>query len=385
MFDKLKKALGFGTIDENDELLDDDKDRQQPVSTAQFAYDNVDTAEDPSVSVEDTVHEIFEHVVARFNEALPDFLRKSVDPEKEQKLLHETLSDDVKAHLSRLEDSVAKRVEGAWRAEREKLQHELKEMSRSAKDIEAKRNELRTQQLSADRQKRAMTERIHELEKQLLTSEAEKEQLELENKSMLNKVKVAQVYEKDIEDMREHINALQSEIAGLRSGKTDGDSEQSAAVVPDPETGRLKDENEGLKAKVAEMTAAVEEYNQMIDKMEQVEEQLNRIIEMNREKDAKIREYKTLIDENQALIQRKDSEIEELRRSLAEKEASAPADYEASALQAPPAVAAEDDNLTDTDWTVQTTPGRSAKPQGGARHERGKNKRDREDGQMSLW
>lgn len=392
MFEKLKKAFGFGETEENDDLIQDDPELQtgsvSPFSSEK-AESNVKHAD-----IDNTTADIFEHVVEKFNEALPDFLKSSVDTEKERKFLYDTLSDDIKRRLKDLEASVTHQLDEAWRNEREKLQSDIKNISQTAKDIEAKRAELKSQQLSSDRQKRAMTERIHELEKQLLASEAEKEQLELENKSMLNKVKVAQVYEKDMEAMREQIDRLQSEL-NTRQFSVSSDTENKESPMTDDLIAELTElrkkvedltqENGTLQSSNKELKKVETEYNSLITKMEQIDTQLSKLDEIISKKDSKIESLKAQIEDAQKDMELKDKEINALKTDLAKINSENAENTEITNHDHSGDVLTDDDILNDTDWTVQ--PSSNSKNNSKSRFERSKPKKNQpiDDGQMSLW
>lgn len=435
MFDKLKKAFGFGSVDDDDELLRDDPDIEEAEGNHRVATPSeAGIGVAGGVDVDSVVTEIFEHVVEQFNKALPDFLQKSVDPERERRLLYETLSADVKEHLAGLESSVSRRVDATWRSEREKLQADLKSVRQSAKDIEAKRNELKSQQLSAERQKRAMTERIHDLERQLGELAALKEQIELENKSMLNKVKVAAVYEKELDNLRQQmlesesgsdddakkqnaelraeLSQLKQTVADLTSKNTDLEHENAglrkAASRKADDVPGLKAENKALAMKNAELEDAVDDlnnrlerlqsvendYNSLIGKMEQVEEQLVKIDEMNAAKDARIAALKKQLAETQSALDAKTASAQATeadkpdKQSMVEVSASGKdaSRKDKQRRQPEPSetakspVSLEDDLLNDTDWIVKPSP--KVKNNGG-KGKRGNTNRD--DGQMSLW
>lgn len=352
MFDKLKRALGFGNIDDDDELLRDDPETMHNAPEWHDRPAALDAA--PEVDSEKLATRIFDHVVEQFNAALPDFLKNSVDPEREKRQLYESLSDDLKKQLSSLEAAVTARVDAAWRTEREKLQTDLQAVRKSAKDIENKRNELKSQQLSAERQKRAMTERIHDLEKQMLELSARKEQIELENKSMLNKVKVAGVYEKELDELRKEMIAMQNQSPD--EAKQQNAQLQAKITEMEKANKQLKQSEAELKSKTAELekklreqasadsetTGEIErlkkieaEYTTLVAQMEQVEKQLSKIDDVNAGKDRKIAELKKdigaktdLLAEKENIIGEKERLIASLRKQLAdaEKQQSAPRD-----------------------------------------------------------
>ena len=410
MFDKLKKYFAFDNSVDNDELISDDPDIHPTGQTSVTA-----TGQTPDISV--TTAEIFTHVLEQFNKALPDFLRHSVDPEKEKHQLYATLSDDIKAHLAALEQSTTERVDKAWRAERDKLQDDLKKLSQTTKDIEAKRAELKTQQLSADRQKRAMTERIRDLENQVMKLEAEREQLDLENKSMINKVKVAQVYEKDCEELRKQLASVQAELDKSSAQSrvvTEGDSSPTQSNDSAHTTGRtggdsvaqngepglisaLREENDKLQKRVDELEKVENEYYDLAEKMELVEKRMTEIDKMTEAKNSKLAGYKeklsaatNTIEERDKTIDTRKKELERVkeerdkalqqaaRRDEDDRMTDIPRDIPLAGLD-------DDDILNDTDWVVQTNINRNK--QTSPRQDRNKTKKQppSDDGQMSLW
>lgn len=414
MFDKLKKALGFGPDNDNDELISDDPELHTPDSSP-FAGHDKRVSEIESPDLDDTVSEVFTQVIAQFNNALPGFLKDSVDPEREKRQLFESLSADVKAHLRNLERNVTDRLDQAWRTERDKLQTDLRNISDTAKGLEAKRADLKQQQLSSERQKRALTERVHDLEKRILTLEAEKEQIELENKSMLNKVKVAQVYEKDCEAMREQIASLQSELnkSHIAANLTDTDNnipDSQSSVDPNPELieqiEKLKTEKAEMAEQIEALTEIEEQYNAMIGRMEEVEEKMAEIDEMTANKDARIASMKDQLAVAKESLAEKSKKLDdvtaELERIRKERDAAVSqvkayekASGNSDRDETPTATVSNrantlpdsDDILNDTDWIVQPS-GNNRRKQTDSRHDRPsrpKRNNARDDGQMSLW
>ncbi|MDE6498277.1 MAG: hypothetical protein K2L21_06425 [Muribaculaceae bacterium] len=196
---KLRRALGFDddSIFENEpgtSVLADDYDEIKSDSPAPAAAS-------PAVPApaQATVEAIFTHVVAQFNEALPDFLARSVDPEQQKKLLYENLERGIKDYLRALESDADSRCEARWSSEQATLRSEMDTLRQKAAQIEHQRADIKERQLSADRQKRALSERMRDLENQVGRLEAEREQYDLENKSLLNKLKVLAVQNPDLD------------------------------------------------------------------------------------------------------------------------------------------------------------------------------------------
>lgn len=409
MFKKLKKYFAFDSDTGMEELAEDTELRSQPGSP--FLSNRAVATSGQSIDVDSAAKEIFAHVVEQFNRALPDFLKKSVDPEKEKQLLYDALADDMRTHLAALEQSTMERIDLSWREERDKLQADIKKISQTAKDVEAKRSELKAQQLSSDRQKRAMTERIRELEKQIMTMEAEKEQLDLENKSMINKVKVAQVYEKDCEQLRQQVAELSAELNRVKAEVADvQNAEPTANADNDVAAGResdghepglinaLRAENEKLQQRIDELVKVEEEYYDLAEKMEHVEQQVAQIDKITESKDAKLTSMKEKLDEASRTISQRENTIAQITRELdrvkAERDDALARVKDMESHAAPDDevpvrtiidIADDDDILNDADWVVRANINRP-KPQP-QRPERPKTKKQppREDGQMSLW
>lgn len=208
----MKRAMGFSSA-EDDELELEGIDatvtplRQRNLSTDQddetSERDNVsqtdseDNHRNESVAIAQTedssrpdASSIFDGVVEVFNGALPDFLQKSVDPEKQRQLLFESLDGSMKDYFEHLEKNVERRLNIRFQADTRKLHEQIEELRLKAQKEEEGNSNAKNLQLSAERQKRALSERVHELEKQLATIEAENEQYILENKSMANKLRL---------------------------------------------------------------------------------------------------------------------------------------------------------------------------------------------------
>lgn len=219
-FSGIKRALGFGAdYEENDEDTvvhdgtDDNADEQSIAENASECQPEVcRPAVDPDVKAR-----IFEGAVAVFNEALPDFLRRSVDPELQRRRLAESLDKGVDEYLDSLVRSAEIYAETRLRSAADSSRRESERLRGEMENLEQQRSALREQQLSADRRRRALADRVTDLEAQLAKSDAEREQFELENRSLLNKLKVADIQPSVVEEMSKEIESLRKQ---LREGTT---------------------------------------------------------------------------------------------------------------------------------------------------------------------
>ncbi len=146
---------------------------------------------------------IFDGVVEVFNSALPEFLQKSVDPARQRQILFDALDKSMKDYFDHFEKTVERRIHARYQSDSLKLQDQIEELRQKARKEEEGNSNAKNLQLSAERQKRALSERVHELEKQLASIEAENEQYILENKSMANKLRLAAMSDRDMDSLGE--------------------------------------------------------------------------------------------------------------------------------------------------------------------------------------
>lgn len=280
------------------------------------------------------VRKIFNSVLEVFNENMPTFLSSSVDPEKQKKYLYDMLDSSVKDYLSSLEESAQARCMAQWKSERESQKNEMENLRQRARDLEAKKAEMNEQKLSSDRQKRHLTERVRDLEKKVMELEAEKEQLDIENKSLLNKAKVANIYETDIEAMRTELEELKKHQSN-QDMTEENDQLKAENARLNAEIKRLNDACEAAKLKdemggamFKDMQKKASEANKDLKEAEAKLEKANSDLAI---KDAKIDDLTQQIDQTQAIVSDKDLKIEELKRLIAEKDEKIAEDEESLA------------------------------------------------------
>ncbi len=428
IFKKLKSAFGFSA--EDDELISDDPETTTSIPTYAVrteAHHQPTPHYDAEMAIKDNeaTSAIFEHVVETFNKSLPDFLRQSVDTEAQRNYLYNTLSDDLKKYLADLVARKEKECQESWDADKERLQENVRELETKARSIEEKREELSQKQLSVERQKRALSDRVNDLEKQLMTYEAEREQFQLENKSLVNKLKVANVNEKDIDAMRDEINRLQEELNKARQAAlSEGDvviedhSEEVKALTEKVSTleaqlaeankkeEKASEELELLRSKVTDADAITEEFNEIEKQIEQFEQvkikkderikTLSRELEAAKEEAIKLKQ--TLADsrdESASNEQKLNEEIARLKKELDESKQAKMSEPKGSERRSKSTSAQRsseqsnqiDDILSDTDWLVSPSSLKSNKngQSSSNNHSSGQHRREENDAQMTLF
>lgn len=312
----IKRSLGFGG-ETDDELYADSPDtfdnEAETMSAGRRSDHHGDAAPienpEPDPQMEAA---IFDHVIATFNEALPSFIRESVDPEAQRRKLYEGLDASLREYISALGADARRRSEARFAAEQSEMRAEMDALKAKAKEIEQQRFDIKQQQLSADRQKRALSDRVHDLEAQIVALEADREQLDLENKSLLNKLKVASIHENDADAMREQISDLQRQLIEQRNAAVASDT-----AVSD-NSAELADELEETKAELAATRTALDESKAALAESKAAFDEAVAKEALSREM---VTDLQRRAAEAREELNRRDSECKALQASLEESRA----------------------------------------------------------------
>lgn len=237
----IKRAFGFGS-DEDDELYadaivsdssgDDPQTQSEASDAAPQQVPGTEELQAPAIDPEVKAR-IFDGVVAVFNEALPDFLNRSVDPEAQSRRLSEMLDTGLNAYLDSLVKSACDYAESKVRVASDNARQESSRLRTELQQLEHQRSSIREQQLSAERRRRALDDRVRDLEGQLADVESQREQFELENRSLLNKLKVADFQPGVVEEMSAQIEQLKVQLAEATNGTPAAGQAAQAADTPD--------------------------------------------------------------------------------------------------------------------------------------------------------
>lgn len=373
-FAKLKHALGFGD-DYADEILCDTEDSSADLAAVEQTESGTPNSgiaaaaavadDDSPLTFSETMRRrIFDHVVEVFNGSMPVFIRDSVDPNAQSDYIYRTLDESIKEYMAAFEERADQQCRQRYVQREEELNAEITRLQSQSKKIDDDRSAIKERQLSADRQKRALNERVHELEQQLATVDAEREQLQLEIQSLLNKVKVAQIQGSDPE-LRQQVDTLQAENDDLHTENAKlqdavkkqsdmqmisetmmGDLRQSASQARE-EANKANALSEELKTQLLQLQTRheatgkrLQEAEELIREASGLHGQLEQLEAKLRKRDERVRSLK---DENK-----------KLQAQLSEQLANdSPEPYTAPI---PPADAASDSNAPTTDQTPDSTP-----------------------------
>ncbi len=352
-FGGLKKALGWSGDNDDDEdyiTYEASSEEQQP------------EAEKKDLVVEfnnnDEIPEgVFDGLIDIVNSNLSPMVLKCIDVEAEKKYLYEALGPKFSAFIKETKEKSLTVARAEWEKEKAGMNVTIEDFKTRCETAEKEMNDMKAVKMSEDRQKAALKERIRNLEDKVAAAEAEKEQYDLENKSLLNKLKVSQVKNASIEESEKEIQELTAQIVELKKKIAEGgaDDEKIKALEEEykskmeinnalineilAEAAKNKEalsEKEGELEKIkAELDVAKAELGEMSENMgllDDIQEQLQKVEEFKKKKEEEIAELNTKVaalqnekadiqsqlNEQKQLVEKQKLELEE-SKSLTEK------------------------------------------------------------------
>lgn len=352
-FGGLKKALGWSGDNDDDEdyiTYEASSEEQQP------------EAEKKDLVVEfnnnDEIPEgVFDGLIDIVNSNLSPMVLKCIDVEAEKKYLYEALGPKFSAFIKETKEKSLTVARAEWEKEKAGMNVTIEDFKTRCETAEKEMNDMKAVKMSEDRQKAALKERIRNLEDKVAAAEAEKEQYDLENKSLLNKLKVSQVKNASIEESEKEIQELTAQIVELKKKIAEGgvDDKKIKALEEEykskmeinnalineirAEAAKNKEalsEKEGELEKIkAELDVAKAELGEMSENMgllDDIQEQLQKVEEFKKKKEEEIAELNTKVaalqnekadiqsqlNEQKQLVEKQKLELEE-SKSLTEK------------------------------------------------------------------
>lgn len=316
-----KRIFGLDSDDYSENIDTTAEDADVQVHTgADSGSDESDDTPVPTVSAEMKA-KIYEGAVAIFNQALPDFLSRSVDPQAQQRLLAGSIDKSVDQYLDNLMKQAEQYAEAKLRASVEASKRDAEQLRAEMQQLEQQRTSIREQQLSADRRRRAMADRVTDLEGQVERLEAEREQFELENKSLLNKLKVADIQPGVVDEMSKEIEELKQRL-------TQGESATDTAAAEEYER-RIAEAAQAAEKEKAALQQTIDDLKQQAELSQGMYNDLQQQLSAEREAHktdsdelAQARKLLEEVNEMQAqfaqvetIIRKRDERIEKLKAS----------------------------------------------------------------------
>ena len=195
---------------------------------------------------------IFDSLLEVFNEAQPDFIRKCLDMDAQRRYLYNCVDASFRDYILRIKDSARNEACRERDNEHRRMTEEIDSLRVQVKDSGKTTDDLKAMRASADRQKRTFNERIRDLERQLAAAMAEKEQYDFEVKSLMNKLKVQQLQQSDVQELDE----LRTRLADANKQIT---AMNAASAMRETSEAASRREIESLRARVKELTTQLDD------------------------------------------------------------------------------------------------------------------------------
>ena len=304
LFDKMKRALGLHGEDE--ELYNEESSNEPIESGVSPEADGPESCASEQVSPEALSCEIFEAVVKLFNEIQPDFVCTCINTEQQRKYILDSIDSGVRRSLEAAQTAARQRGEAASESERKSIMTQLEKLKGQYANLEEQRNAFQNEQLSATRQKRALTERVHDLESQVEALTAEKEQFELESRSMQNKLRVLSVNGGNMASADDGNDKLIKQIADLTKSNEDLQLMLSESRTQAEKAQELEEANRKLRAERDKLQSDQNELRMRMAEAEQSEKRAS----------TTLKELNDALEAAEANQVQSERQIEHLRREL---------------------------------------------------------------------
>ena len=272
----IKRALGIDSDDFIEEEMDNGEYKvtthDELASSTNASAPGESSVKQPLTAAapangSDIPDEAIEALLKVINAGVPEFIRNSIDIEIQKRQVMDAMGDPFRESIRKIKaDAVAAEQQAAAQY-KASAEAQIKQLNASVAEASAKYNELKTAHTSIERQKKALSERLRDLEdKKIPAYEAEKEQFQIEIKSLLNKMKVMQVKTDDVDYFKNENTRLQAELNKLRA----------AAVEAETDRQKITAAEEALKARCAELEArCAEQASEIADVKAKSESDLN--------------------------------------------------------------------------------------------------------------
>lgn len=267
VFRKLKNIFGFSDEEYDQETENDEPEVKTPYinpfkkPVEENQPTNNTPVQDKTKEFETSLNtEVTSKIIEVLNSGLPDFIKGCVDIEAERAYIQNIFGDVLKQYSTDLKSQMDAKAKSQWQSDRINLENEIAKQKQQISESSDKYAELKQRNLSLDRQKVTLNERVSQLENKVATAEAERDQYELEAKSLMNKLKVSSVNENNLNSLKEENANLQTENTNLRAEilKMKNTAKVAVPAENDEETQK---EIEELNAQLSQSAAKIEALN----------------------------------------------------------------------------------------------------------------------------
>lgn len=247
MFNSIKKALGFGhkqytDFEDNAELIAESVDSSEVTPGLEDL--NLDFAGD-----------FLDSILAVINANLPPLVSEAIDSDRQRSKLTQLLGPALVDFAEKMKEDATRSLS----TDREKMQSELDELRSQKKDFASKREAQKANLLSEQRQRRALSDRNRDLELKIDELQSEIEQHKLTVSSLMNKIRVSEVTDSEIDDVKdsyEHqLQLLRAKIKALEAENLEQAAKIAELEVPQALEAALEQRKEIVEATTDSVTS----------------------------------------------------------------------------------------------------------------------------------
>lgn len=200
--------------------------------------------------------DLFDELIALFNQAQPDFISKCISTEAQREYLYKALSEKLRRRLVESLSTSPAQTSVIEDEELSKLRKQLTALEEKAKTAESLKQENKKLQQNIGHQKRALLDRINDLEAQVAKSQAEREKI-FTGKYNLADPAVVEANNARIKELEASLKEKDSQIENLKNDIT-----------------KLGDTSENLSKTLAERDKQLAERDNEIAQEKQAREEL---------------------------------------------------------------------------------------------------------------
>lgn len=319
-FGGLKRALGWSDGEDDDDYI---------VMDSSADKDSVPVAKKEDNSIPKNPDEIpdgiFDGLIEIINANLSPMVLKCLDVDAEKRYLYEALGPKFAGFVKDVKEKGITSARADWDKEKNALNAKVEEYKSRCEAAEAERNEIKAQKISEDRQKAALKERLRTLEDQVASAEAEKEQYDLENKSLLNKLKVVQVKTDAVEAAEAEVRELTAQLVEMKRKMADGSATDERVKQLEEEYNAKMEVNNALinelRSEAVRNKEALDAKEAELAKLKEETADNDKVVENARKEleDAKTAtaQVQAELEAAKAEISEKTAEMEEMTENLA--------------------------------------------------------------------
>jgi chromosome segregation ATPase len=291
-FKSLARAFGFGES-EDDAYSDAPsalvKPYVRPIAdpvedTAKPAEPEAKPCEPAPLNEGDIPLSLFDGIIDVINNAQPDFIKRCIDRDAQRRYLYEALGPSLNEYVESCCEKIQTDVSTRARQVDDKLNAEIDTLKEKCRTIKEKEEAWAEQKLSSDRQRRTLTNKVQELETKVLTLEAEKEQYQLENKSLVNRIRVSEVKDTDNTELRdevtrlnEQLKAVEAEKESLQQSVEELQNRPVEVKIEQQDNPELLEKIEALNAQLKEADSAKQELVAEVEKLKKDAEETSSV------------------------------------------------------------------------------------------------------------